>query len=411
MNQLTEMLLSYGMNEDTVHMWAQVLMFVGMVIISVIANFITKRIALKILTHYITNNKYTWDNKMLENKVFQRLSHIVPALIIYGFSNLFTRFGDLLAKLATLYMVFVTVYVFSALLNAVDDIYKSYEVSKSRPIKSYLQVLKIFVFVMAGIVFVSTLIGRNPIYLLGGIGAMTAVLLLIFQDSILGLVAGIQLSANDMVRIGDWIEMPKYGADGDVIDITLNTVKVENFDRTITTIPTYALISDSFKNWRGISECGGRRIKRSISIDLSTIKFCTDEMLERFKEVHYIKDYIEEKCVELNTYNASIGAVEGSIVNGRHLTNIGIFRAYAQKYLENHPKTHKEMIVMVRQLPQADNGLPLEIYLFTPDIEWAKYEGVQADLFDHLLSIVPEFDLKVYQKPSGYDVKALGGKV
>ena len=231
--------------------------------------------------------------------------------------------------------------------------------------------------------------------------------MLVFRDSILGFVAGIQLAANRMVSVGDWIEMPAYGADGDVLEVALTTVKVQNWDKTITTIPTYALISESFKNWRGMSESGGRRIKRSVSIDMSSIKFCDLEMLERFEKIQYISGYIEQKKNELKDFNRAMSVDTASLVNGRRMTNIGTFRAYVQAYLQNHPKINKDMTFLIRQLPPTENGLPIEIYVFSNDKVWANYEAIQADIFDHVLAVVPEFDLRVYQNPTGADFRIL----
>jgi miniconductance mechanosensitive channel len=231
--------------------------------------------------------------------------------------------------------------------------------------------------------------------------------MLIFKDSILGLVAGIQLSTNQMLHIGDWIEMPKYGADGDVIDISLTTLKVQNWDKTITTIPTYALISDYFKNWRGMSESGGRRIKRSINIDVTSIKFCTQEMLDKFKRFKCIREYVERKLEEIDTHNTSEGVDESDLVNGRHLTNIGTFRAYVAAYLRSHPRVHQGMTFLVRHLQPTAEGLPIQIYIFSNDQAWANYEAIQADIFDHILAVVPEFELRVFQNPTGADFQAL----
>jgi miniconductance mechanosensitive channel len=268
-------------------------------------------------------------------------------------------------------------------------------------------VAKIFIFFVGAILMISTLINQNPLILLGGLGALSAVLLLVFQNSILGLVAGIQLSANDMVRVGDWIEMPKHNADGDVIEITLTTVKVQNWDKTITMIPSAAFISESFKNWRGMQESGGRRIKRSIFIDVSSIQFCTEEMIERFKKIQYLKDYIEAKEKEIEAYNQEHNVDPSSKVNGRRLTNIGTFRMYIQKYLENHPRIHKDMTTMVRQLAPGEYGLPLEIYAFTNDVRWAVYESIQSDIFDHIFAAAPEFGLRVFQNPTGHDMREM----
>ncbi|MEC4678590.1 MAG: mechanosensitive ion channel domain-containing protein, partial [Nitrospirota bacterium] len=258
------------------------------------------------------------------------------------------------------------------------------------------------------ILIISALLDETPFYLLSGLGALTAVFMLIFKDAILGFVAGIQLTANKMVTHGDWIEMPKYGADGDVLEVSLTTVKIQNWDKTITTIPTYALISESFKNWRGMSESGGRRIKRAITIDMSTIQFCSDEMIEKFSKIRPIKVYIETKMKELTEYNTIHDLDDANIVNRRRLSNIGTFRAYVVAYLENHPKIHQDMTFLVRQLAPGEHGLPIEIYVFCNDTAWARYEAIQADIFDHLLAAVPEFGLKVFQNPSGNDFKSWG---
>jgi miniconductance mechanosensitive channel len=389
-----------GLSEKIAEQWAEPIVLMIGLIASLLAYVLTKKVMLRILNHYIKNNKYKFDDIMLEKKVFSRLSQLIPAVVLYSFSKLLPSFNPFLDKLISLYIIVIIVMVLDAILNSFEAIYNTHSVSKARPIKGYLQVIKIFIYIMAAIVLIANIIGKSPIYLLSGIGAMTAVIMLIFQNSILGLVAGIQLTANDMLRIGDWIEMPKYDANGDVLEIALTTVKVENFDRTITTIPTHALINDSFKNWRGMSKSGGRRIKRAVYLDQRSIKFCTNEMLERFKKIGYIADYIDEKNAEIETYNNSIGTDTTLKVNGRHLTNVGVFRAYVQRYLENHPKIHKEMIIMSRQLAPDVTGLPIEVYAFTNDIAWKNYEMIQGDIFDHLISVVPIFDLKVYQNPT-----------
>jgi miniconductance mechanosensitive channel len=274
-------------------------------------------------------------------------------------------------------------------------------VSNRIPIKGFIQVFKIIIYFTAAIFIISILLNKTPIYLFSGLSALTAVLMFIFKDAILGFVAGIQLSANRMVATGDWISMPKYGADGDIVEIALTTVKVQNWDKTITTIPTYALITESFKNWRGMSESGGRRIKRAISIDMNTIGFCTEDMLRRFGKIQYISDYIEKKKIELQEINKIEQVDTSSLVNGRRMTNIGTFRAYVEAYL------NKEMTFLVRQLAPTEHGLPIEIYVFSKDQEWANYEAIQANIFDHILAVVPEFDLRVFQDPSGSDFSKL----
>ena len=397
--------------------WAIILSYsiVSAVILAacIVANWITKKIVLRIITLIITKNRIDWDDKLVERQVFQKLSHIVPAIIIYYGANVYADFPVaklLIEKAAVIYILLVVLSALNAFINALNDIYNTYEISKTRPIKGILQVIKIIIFFIGAILLIATLINQNPFILLGGLGALSAVLLLVFQNSILGLVAGIQLSANDMVRVGDWIEMPKYNADGDVIEITLTTVKVQNWDKTITMIPAAAFISDSFKNWRGMQESGGRRIKRSVYIDVTSIQFCTEEMLERFKKIHLLKDYIERKEQELEAYNREHNIDPSSKVNGRRLTNIGTYRVYIQNYLQNHPHIHKGLTTMVRQLEPGEYGLPLEIYCFTNDVRWTVYESIQSDIFDHILAVAPEFGLRVFQNPSGHDMRQLLGE-
>lgn len=394
-----------GVGNETAVYLTNLLLIVAIAALCIVANFVTKKVVLKILTKAIHNNRFQWDNIFLERKVFHKLSHFVPAVIIYNFSSVFPAYQQVIIKCVGIYVIIVAILVINAFLNAVNDIYRTYEVSKSRPIRGYIQVVKIFVYIIGGILVISGMIGKSPLLLLSGIGALSAVIMLVFKDSLLGLVAGIQLASNDMVRVGDWIEMPKYGADGDIIDISLNTVKVQNWDKTIVMIPSYALISDSFKNWRGMQNAGGRRIKRSLFIDTSSITFCTEEMINRFKGIHLLTSYISSKQQEIAAYHADRQIDTSNRVNGRALTNIGVFRMYIQNYLQNHPQIHQEMTLIVRQLEPGETGLPLEIYAFTNDTRWAVYEGIQSDIFDHILAIAPEFGLRVFQNPSGNDIK------
>ncbi|AIQ38780.1 mechanosensitive ion channel domain-containing protein [Paenibacillus sp. FSL R7-0312] len=404
MNFIREHLAGYGASDQMVVYLSNIIMVLCIAVLSVTANLVAKRIVLKIIIHIINNNRYTWDNIFLEKKVFHKLSHLAPAFIIYYAAPIFPLYQSFIVKVALAYMIIVTIRVLNALLDAIDTIYRTYEVSKIRPIKGYIQVAKIFLYIIGAIVVISNLMGQNPLILLSGLGALSAVLMLVFKDSILGLVAGVQLSSNDMVRVGDWIEMPKYNADGNVIDITLNTVKVMNFDKTITMIPSYALISDSFKNWRGMEASGGRRMKRSVCIDTSSICFCTKEMIEEFRKVHYLSDYITTRIDEINAYNIEHHINMESKVNGRQLTNIGVFREYVQEYLRNHPKIHKNMTLIVRQLEAGDSGLPLEIYAFSNETTWGVYEAVQSDIFDHIFAIIPLFGLRIFQNPTGQDI-------
>ncbi|MDF2924284.1 MAG: MscS Mechanosensitive ion channel [Paenibacillaceae bacterium] len=407
MEFIQKMLVDFGIHQKMALYLANAIMIAFIAVLSITAHYIAKKIVLKAIAYYIHNNRFQWDNHMLERKVFHKLVHVVPAVIIYYSAYLFPAYQTLIVKGVLIYIIIMALLVVSAFLNAIHDIYTTFEISKVRPIRGYLQVMKIFVFSIGGILLFSTFIGESPLILLSGIGALSAVIMLIFKDSILGLVAGIQLTANDMVRVGDWIEMPKYGADGDIIDISLNTVKVQNWDKTITTIPTYALISDSFKNWRGMKNAGGRRIKRSLFIDTGSIAFCTPDMIEKFKKIHYLTDYIIRKEKEIEQYNQEFGMDRSVKVNGRALTNIGIFRAYIYNYLQHHPKIHKSMTCMVRQLAPSETGVPLEIYAFTNDVDWAVYEGVQSDIFDHVFAVASDFELHVFQNPTGYDLKSM----
>jgi miniconductance mechanosensitive channel len=284
-------------------------------------------------------------------------------------------------------------------------VYLTIPISQNRPIKGYIQIIKIIVYFIGIILALSVLLNKNPAYFLGGLGAFAAVLVLVFRDTILGFVASIQLSANKMVIPDDWITMPSHNADGTVKEITLNTVKVQNFDNTITTIPTYAMVSESFTNWRGMQESGGRRIKRSINIDMKSIQFCDAQMIDKFKKIHLIKDYVKTMQKELQEYNEKHNIDNSVLVNGRRLTNLGVFRQYVENYLYNHPRINNNMTFMVRQLQLTDRGIPIEIYVFSKDKEWVKYEALQANIFDHLLAVVPEFNLKVYQNPSGEDFR------
>jgi miniconductance mechanosensitive channel len=381
------------------------ILFIGL--ICVVANFITKKIFINIIARIVKQNNYSWGEIILERKVFRKLSHIVPAIIIYFFAPSFPSFQVIIEKFAVAYIIIVSLAVINSFLNAVNDIYQTYEISKTRPIKGFIQVLKIIMIILGVIIIIANFIGKSPLVLLGGIGALSAVLMLVFQDSILGLVAGIQLSANDMVRVGDWIEMTKYGADGDVIDVSLNTIKVRNFDNTIVTIPTYAMIKDSFKNWRGMQASGGRRIKRSLIIDTTSIRFCTEEMIDKFSKIHYLSDYISKRQKEIEEYNINNNIDRSSPVNGRALTNIGVFREYITNYLKNHPGIRQDMSLMVRQLAPNEHGLPLEIYAFTNDTRWTVYESIQSDIFDHLFAVAKEFGLRLFQNPSGHDLRTL----
>ncbi len=402
---------SLGLSPDIATLSAGATMFVLVIILSLLANVLAKRLLLTALSRLITKTKTTWDDDLLEHHFFDRLAKFAPALVIYllvpvtleGFEGLIT----FMTTAVLIYMLIIGILTIDALLNGATEIYENYAISKEVPIKVFVQLVKVAIYFVGGIFVVSLLLGKTPLYLMSGLSALTAILMLIFKDAILGFVAGIQLTANKMVAHGDWIEMPNYGADGDVIEVGLTTVKVQNWDKTITTIPTYALISGSFKNWRGMSESGGRRIKRAIYIDMNSVEFCTDEMLSRYRRIQYISDYIDAKGKELPEHNAANQVNAHSIVNGRKMTNIGTFRAYIVAYLKNHPMIHKDMTSLVRQLAPTEHGLPIEIYVFCKDIAWANYEAIQSDIFDHLLAAISAFDLKLFQNPTGNDFKSI----
>jgi miniconductance mechanosensitive channel len=394
--------------------WHQVLLSGFKVLIVILAGYLFFKIAHRILLTFLrklTDKTETkWDDIMVEQKVFNRLSYLVPAYILHIAVPLALSPYPELIKFTQLgikiYSTIIVMLVFSAFFSAVLQIYQQYPISKTRPIKGYIQVAKIILYLLVAITIISYLLGQNPLIMIGGLGAFSAVLLLVFKDSLLGLVAGVQLTMNDMLRPGDWISLPKYDADGTVIDITLTTIKVQNWDRTYTTIPAYALFSESFKNWRGMEESGGRRIKRSINIDMNSVKFCTPGMLQKFERFHYVSKYIKDKEAEIEKFNKELNIDPDILVNGRRQTNLGVFRNYLKNYLLNHPKINPDMTFLIRHLQPTETGIPIEVYVFSREQAWAVYEGIQADIFDHILSVIPEFELRVFQNPTGADFKA-----
>jgi len=410
-NLLTDWLIGLGVKETTTMYLKLVILLLILFIISYVTNLIVKKILIRSIRSAIKKTKTVWDDALVENKVFISLSHIAPAIVIYLTTPyIFEDFPDAIPyvlRLVNAYISIVLIIVIINFLNTLKYYSKNTKLFKDNPLDSYFQLIKIAIYIIGGIIILSFLLNKSPLYFFSALGAMTVVLLLIFKDTIMGFVASIQLSANDMIRIGDWVSMPKYGADGDVIEMNLTTIKVQNWDKTVTTIPTYAFISESFKNWRGMSESGGRRIKRSLNIKISSIKFCTLEMLERFKKFQLIKDYIEEKSNEIEAYNKENKIDKSYLINGKHLTNIGIFRVYAEAYVKNNPDINLNMTCMVRQLLPTEKGLPIEIYTFSNRQEWVTYEGIMSDMFDHLIAAVPEFELEIFQNPTGTDFRKL----
>ncbi len=378
---------------------------------AVIIDLIAKRILVRTVRAFARRSRFSWDDALVAHNVFGRLAQVVPALIVFVSVPFVPGLPEggtqVLRNVAMGYMVLMLTLALTAMLSAASTIYAASPIAKGRPLKGFVQLVQIVVWIVGGVLIVATVLDRSPLLLLSGFGAMTAILLLVFKDTILSLVASVQLTAQDMVRVGDWIEMPQFGADGDVIDVQLHTVKVQNWDKTITTIPTHRLITDSFKNWRGMSQSGARRIKRAIFIDVSSIRFQTQDEVDHFKRFALLKDYVKNKEQELADYNAGLATAVDADVNRRRLTNVGTFRAYAYDYLKNHPRIDKNMTLIVRQLAPGPEGLPLEIYCFTNTTEWAAYEDIQSDIFDHLLAIVAEFGLRLYQKPAGSDLANL----
>ena len=381
-----------------------------LVVIALLADTLTKRQLVRMVHRLSSRTNQIWDDALADQGVFARVAQVVPALIFYFGLPLIQGLPEKLVTLgqnvASAYAILLIALTLSALLSAVNTIYEQYPVSSERPIKGYLQVAKIVIFILTAVLVLAVLMERNPALLLSGIGAMTAILLLIFKDTILSLVASVQLTSLDMVRVGDWLEMPQSNADGDVIDIALHTVKVQNWDKTISTIPTHKLITESFKNWRGMNQSGGRRIKRYLAIDVSSIRFLSEKEAEKLKRFTLIKNYIVKKQKEIADYNTTLNDISEE-VNFRRLTNMGTFRTYVYEYLRNHPSIHQNMTLLVRQLQPTPEGLPLEIYAFTNVTDWVVYEDIQADIFDHLLAIAAEFDLNMYQNPSGRDLDKL----
>lgn len=384
-------------------------MFAILLVFSVVVWYFTRVILLQVLFMIVDRSKSTIDDHLLKNKVFRSLAHLVPLMFMeYFFSIVFYQFPAIhggMSKLTSILIIFAVLISVNRALNAFRDIIKEKEVYSDKPIQSYFQVAKIISSGIFIVMMLSALTSKSPIFFLTSIGAVSAVVLLIFKDSILGFVGSIQLSANDMIRIGDWVTMEKYGADGDVEEINLATVKVRNFDNTITTIPTYSFISDSFNNWRGMQDSDGRRIKRAIKIQIESIHFASDELIEKLRNIRLIKGFIAEREKEIIEYNELHGFKEQDAINARRQTNIGLFRKYIEYYLHHNKLINSDMALMVRQLNPTETGVPLEIYCFSYTKVWHEYEEVMADIFDHIFSIIPLFELIIFEVPSGKDIR------
>jgi miniconductance mechanosensitive channel len=405
-----------GLAEQVV---VSLIVFAMVLIVAALSYFLTKAIILRVVARIVKATPNDWDDELLNSKLFMWISLLVPVSIIWKtaleifdgdafgvdkMDSIIVGCGQILLVVSQVIAIVLIMFSLMSMLNIVERIYNRYEVSKKLPLKSFIQVIKVSLFIVGLIFIISSVMGKSPLLIFSGLGAATAILMLIFKDAILGLVAGVQLSANQMVSVGDWIEMPKFGADGEIAEVALTTVKVCNWDKTITTVPTYALISDSFKNWRGMSESGVRRIKRAIHFDMQSVRVLNLEEIEKMRKITLLEDYIASKESEIAAWNNQRGVTSEELVNARVLTNIGTFRAYVAEYLKNHPNIDENQTILVRHLSPSDNGLPIEIYAFSNNNAWVPFEGIQSDIFDHLMAITPEFGLRLFQRPSGMDL-------
>lgn len=411
---LVEYFIKAGINEFYSEAITSGLLLIIAIILGFLVDRISRIVLLKGFISLAKKSKTDWDDLLVENKVFSAIAHLIPVLFIfYLLPQIVNNHSDLVDyfdRIAEVVIILVAIQIIFRVLNTIKTILSRIETFKDKPLQSYFQLVKIIVSIILGILILSILANKSLMYFFGAFGAMTAVLLLVFKDTILGFIASIQLAANDMIRVGDWVAMERYGADGDVIEINLTTVKVKNWDKTITTVPTYSFISDSFKNWRGMQETGARRIARSVFINQQTVKFADGELIKRFKNIHILKDYVEGKETEIKKYNEERKVDVNQVSNGRRMTNLGTFRAYLLEYLKNHPKINQELTVLVRQQDPSPNGIPIQIYAFSNDIAWVNYEAIQSDIFDHILAVVHQFDLEIFQNPTGTDFRSLSAE-
>jgi len=377
----------------------EVCKLLSLVIVAIIGFYVSKKIILPLIHRFFKHTKIVWDDLLTEHKVFGRLMLLIPAMIIHFGLPLVPDFYVFLSKTIQIYVYFVIIAILNSLIDSFVAIYNTRPLAYKWPLKGWGQLLKMFVTILGGIFIIALILDKSPWGLVSSIGAMTAILMLIFKDTLLSFVASLQIASYNLIRVGDWIEMPSFGADGDVVDISLHTVKVQNFDKTTVSVPTHKFLDNSFKNWRGMYEAAGRRIKRSVLIDQSSVTFLDQIMLENLSKVDLLKEYLNKKQNEITEDNRSKAYASDSILNGRRLTNLGTFRAYVEQYLRNHPAVREDLTLIVRHLqPEADSGLPLEIYCFVNDIRWNYYESIQADIFDHILAAMPVFGLRTYQR-------------
>ena len=405
-----------GFSVETADVWDRWVVLGFIVAIAFVSDFVCRQLLLRVVKRIVARTKATWDDILFEDRVLRRLCHIVPPVLIYFLLPLaFPPESGMVAfvlKLLLIYVIAVVLRFVNAFLKALHDVADQKEELQGKPLKGLMQTGQVIAFFVCIILIISILIDKSPARLLAGLGASAAILMLVFKDSIMGLVSGIQLTANDMLHVGDWISMSKYGVNGRVTEVTLNTVKVRNWDNTIVTVPPYLLISDSFQNWRPMQDSGGRRVMRSVNIDMNSVRFCTPEMLDRFRKIRLLKDYIDETERLIAESNEQAGVEnDPEPVNGLHQTKLGGFRAYRERYLRSLAGINQEMMLMVRQLQPTEKGLPVELYFFSKVTEWTVYEKVQADVFDHVLAVIPEFGLRVFQNPAGSDVRDLKGEI
>ncbi len=389
----------------------QLLSAAALLLLALLLFLMVRQLVVRAIHAAIKRTRNQWDDALSRHRVFHCLAYLAPVVVIYWGRAYLPLDPSVTFRLIRAVTSAIIVLAADRFLSALLDIYNTFPVSRKRPLKGYVQIVKIFLYICGLILVVSFLLDQSPWGLLSGIGALTALIIFIFKDTILSFIASLQIVANDMVQVGDWIEAPQYGADGDVVEIALHTIKVRNWDKTITTIPTYKLVEGSFKNWRGMTQAGGRRIKRALLIDQTSVRFCDRELIERLSRIQILRPYIEAKLKELEEYNRTHGIDPSCPVNGRRMTNLGTFRHYCVEYLRRHSGIRQDMTFLVRQLAPTPDGLPLEIYVFTNDTRWANYEAIQADIFDHLLAAVGEFDLRVYQRPSGHDLAPWRGRL
>lgn len=371
--------------------------------ISALAYRLVKAYVLEWLYRLFRKTPTKWDDVLIEAGVFKSLAIIIPGIIMFRVVPFLEVIAEPVNQLLKVAVILVVTLTLDRLMKAGLRIYSRFPIAERMPINGFVQILQIAMWIFAGTAIFSLLLGQSPWALLGGLGALSAILILVFQDTILSFFAGIQLTLSDQVRVGDWLEAPKFGADGYVVEVALHYIRVQNWNRSVTTIPTHKLAQDSFVNWRGMFEGGGRRIKRSVLIDQTSIRFLDQELLDHLAKIELLQDYLGSRVKEIEEHNKRHN-IHASVVNGRHLTNVGTFRAYLVAYLKAHQEINQELIMIVRQLEPTPQGLPMEIYAFTKDVGWVNHEGVASDVFDHILAIVSEFDLRVFQVPSGHDL-------